>query len=59
MSHPTFILVPWCVFAVAVGWKAARLVWAFNTARPSQSRSLEHVRAVLERNWQRDQWLRE
>ena len=58
MAHPIQLLLPWLVFAVAVGlktWKVSRLIKRQVRSSPW---GMERFRADLERNWQRSQSLR-
>ena len=57
MAHPIRLLLPWLVFAVAVGiktWKVSRLI---NRQVRSSPWAMERFRAALERNWQRSESL--
>lgn len=49
MSTQLWLLLPWCVFALAAGLKFWRLTQPFR----QQQRSPEAIRAALERQWQR------
>jgi hypothetical protein len=58
MAHPIRLLLPWLVFAIAVGlktWKLSRLI---NRQVRSSPWGMERFRAALERNWQQSQLLR-
>jgi hypothetical protein len=58
MHNPLWFLVPWLVFAVAVGfkvWKVSRLI--HRQVRRS-AWGMERFREQLERNWQRQGSLR-
>ncbi len=58
MAHPIGLLLPWLVFAIAVGlktWKVSRLI---NRQVRNSSWGRERFRASLERNWQRRESLR-
>ena len=58
MAHPIRLLLPWLVFAVAVGlktWKVSRLIKRQVRSSPW---GMERFRADLERNWQRSESLR-
>ena len=48
MTSQLWLLVPWCVFALAAGLKFWRLTQPFR----QESRSAESIRAALERQWQ-------
>ena len=48
MTSQLWLLVPWCVFALAAGLKFWRLTQPFRQER----RSAESIRAALERQWQ-------
>ena len=56
IHHPLWLLVPWVVFAGAVGLKFWRLTSVFRRQQvrdaPSQT---ERFRQALERQWQGDQ----
>ncbi|MFM9089002.1 MAG: hypothetical protein ACKOPT_12860 [Cyanobium sp.] len=58
MDHPLWLLVPWLVFAIAVGFK----VWKFTRLIHYQVRrspwGMERFRMELERHWQRSGSLR-
>jgi hypothetical protein len=67
MDHPIGLLVPWLVFAMAVGLKAWKIGLLINhQQRRNQLRSqlggtalgIERFRAELELGWQRSQSLR-
>ncbi len=58
MAHPIGLLLPWLVFAIAVGlktWKVSRMI---NRQVRSSPWGRERFRAALERNWQRSESLR-
>lgn len=52
MGGPLLILLPWCIFAVAVGLKLWRLGSMLHRGR---RQPVERFRAALERSWARDQ----
>jgi hypothetical protein len=52
MGGPLLILLPWTVFAVAVGLK----LWRFGALlHRGRTLPVEQFRAALERSWARDQ----
>ena len=55
MSHPTWLLLPWAVFALAAMLKAWQItaVMRRNLAR-SKDRATAESRALLERIWRND-----
>ena len=58
MAHPIGLLLPWLVFAIAVGlksWKVSRMI---NRQVRSSPWGMERFRASLERNLQRSGSLR-
>jgi hypothetical protein len=58
MAQPIQLLLPWLVFAIALGlktWKVSRLI---NRQVRSSPWGMERFRAALERNWQRSETLR-
>ena len=58
MENPIWMLVPWAVFAVALGikaWRFAAVLRRHLVARPATT---DQVRESLERIWQRGQQAR-
>ena len=58
MAHPIGLLLPWLVFAIAVGfktWKVSRLI---SRQMRNSPWGMDRFRASLERNWQRNESLR-
>jgi hypothetical protein len=56
MDQPLWMLVPWAVFALALGVKAWRFAALFRRQlRASTSLSTAQARQRLERLWQQDQ----
>jgi hypothetical protein len=56
MDHPLWMLVPWVVFALALGVKAWRFAALFRRQlHASTSPSTAEARQRLERLWQQDQ----
>jgi hypothetical protein len=53
MTSQLWLLVPWCVFALAAGLKFWRLTQPFRQSKARDQRSADDVRAALERQWQR------
>ncbi len=53
MTSQLWLLVPWCVFALAAGLKFWRLTQPFRQSKARDQRSADAVRAALERQWQR------
>ncbi|MFZ9900088.1 MAG: hypothetical protein ACO3D4_01260 [Vulcanococcus sp.] len=53
LTSELWLLLPWCVFALAAGLKFWRLTQPFRTRKLVQPRSDREVRAALERLWQR------
>jgi hypothetical protein len=53
MHNPLWLLVPWLVFAVAVGFKAWRVSRLIHSQLRRSAWGMERFRAELERNWQR------
>lgn len=51
MEHPLVILVPWAVFAVAVGLKVLRIFWTLQSRPEASALRVERFRASLDRNW--------
>jgi len=54
MTNPSWILVPWAVFALAAGIKFWRLTSAWRQ-RGMNSKDTDQFRRSLERSWQKDQ----
>ena len=58
MAHPIGLLLPWLVFAIAVGlktWNTYRMISRLVRNSPW---GMERFRAALERNWLRSESLR-
>jgi hypothetical protein len=53
MDHPLEILVPWAVFAVAVGLKVLRVFWTLQSRSETSALRVERFRASLDRNWEK------
>jgi hypothetical protein len=54
MERPVWILLPWAIFALAMGLKVWRLYWAVRrSAWPAVG--VEPFRQSLERIWTKDQ----
>jgi hypothetical protein len=54
MERPVWILLPWAIFALAMGLKVWRLYWAVRrSAWPAVG--VEPFRQSLERIWAKDQ----
>ncbi|MFS6828314.1 hypothetical protein [Cyanobium sp. ATX-6F1] len=51
MEHPLLILVPWAVFAGAVGMKVWRVYWTLQRRSDDAALRVERFRATLDRNW--------
>jgi hypothetical protein len=58
MAHPIGLLLPWLVFAIAVGFKAWNTYRMINRQVRNSPWGMERFRAALERNWQRSESLR-
>ena len=58
MAHPIGLLLPWLVFAIAVGLKTWNTYRMINRQVRNSSWGRERFRASLERNWQRSESLR-
>jgi len=58
MAHPIGLLLPWLVFAIAVGFKAWNTYRMINRQVRNSPWGIERFRAALERNWQRSESLR-
>jgi hypothetical protein len=54
MEHPLWMLVPWTVFAVAVGIKFWRITSLFRRHVLPRPTTTEQLRASLERIWARN-----
>jgi hypothetical protein len=55
MEHPLWMLVPWAVFAIALGLKFWRLTSLMRRQLHPAPTSTEQARQQLERLWQKDQ----
>jgi hypothetical protein len=55
MSQPLWMLVPWAVFAVAVGLKLWRLTGLLRRQAWGHTSGTERFRQSLERIWAKDQ----
>jgi hypothetical protein len=55
MDHPLWMLVPWAVFALALGVKAWRFGTLFRRQLGPAPTRTELARQRLERLWQQDQ----
>ncbi len=55
MSSPLWMLVPWAVFAVAVGLKFWRLTSLFRQHLLGIPPKTERFRQALEKAWKKDQ----
>ena len=53
--NPLWMLAPWAVFAVAVGFKFWRITGVFRRRGQSRVSSTDQFRKTLERIWQKDQ----
>ncbi len=51
MEHPLVILVPWGVFAGAVGLKVLRVFWILQRRSGASTLDVERFRASLDRSW--------
>jgi hypothetical protein len=51
MDHPLVILVPWVIFAGAVGLKVLRVFWRMQSRSETSAPRVERFRASLDRNW--------
>jgi len=58
MANPIGLLLPWLVFAIAVGLKTWNTFRMINRQVRSSPWGMERFRAALERNWQRSESLR-
>ncbi len=54
MEHPTWILVPWSVFALAALLKVWQIFGYVRERRGTRVSRIERFRQDLERNWSRD-----
>jgi len=58
MAHPIGLLLPWLVFAIAVGFKTWNTYRMINRQVRNSPWGMERFRAALERNWKRSESLR-
>jgi hypothetical protein len=58
MAHPIGLLLPWLVFAIAVGLKTWNTYRMINRQVRNSPWGMERFRAALERNWLRSESLR-
>ena len=58
MAHPIGLLLPWLVFAIAVGLKTWNTYRMINRQVRNSPWGMERFRAALERTWKRSESLR-